>query len=70
MQPTLDVRRHADGTLDFDFYRRRAARRRRLTRRLLFKARLARALRLAAHIQRMLFSHPALPADAAAVATK
>jgi len=24
MQPTLDVRRHSDGSIDFDFYRRSA----------------------------------------------
>ena len=28
MQPSLDVRRHNDGSIDFDFYRRCAARRR------------------------------------------
>jgi hypothetical protein len=33
MQPTLNVHRHADGSIDFDFYRRQAARRRRLSRR-------------------------------------
>jgi hypothetical protein len=38
---TLDVRRHFDGSIDFDFYRRRAARRRRLALRLAFKKRLA-----------------------------
>jgi len=37
MQPTLDVRRHNDGSIDFDFYRRRATRRRQLVRRLVFK---------------------------------
>jgi hypothetical protein len=40
MQPTLDIRRHGDGSIDFDFYRRRAMRRRRLTRRMLVKRRL------------------------------
>jgi hypothetical protein len=35
MQPNLDVRRHLDGSIDFDFYRRRAARRHRLARRLI-----------------------------------
>ena len=35
MQPDLDVRRHADGSIDFDFYRRRAARQRRLSQRVL-----------------------------------
>ena len=35
MQPNLDVRRHADGSIDFDFYRRRASRRRRLSQRVL-----------------------------------
>ncbi len=34
MQPNMDVRRHSDGSIDFDFYRRRAVRQRRLTRRL------------------------------------
>ena len=41
MQPSLDVRRHNDGTIDFDFYRRRAARRRRLVRRLMLRHHLA-----------------------------
>jgi hypothetical protein len=31
---STDVHRHADGSIDFDFYRRRAARQRRLTRRV------------------------------------
>jgi hypothetical protein len=35
MQPNLDVRRHSDGSIDFDFYRRRAARQHRLARRLI-----------------------------------
>jgi hypothetical protein len=35
MQPVLDMRRHADGSIDFDFYRRRAARQRRLSQRVL-----------------------------------
>jgi hypothetical protein len=35
MQPTLDIRRDSDGSIDFDFYRRRAKRRRRLARRML-----------------------------------
>jgi hypothetical protein len=37
MQPNPDVRRHSDGSLDFDFYRRRAARRRHLAQRLVFR---------------------------------
>jgi hypothetical protein len=37
MQPSLDTRRHNDGSIDFDFYRRRAARRRRLAKRLVVK---------------------------------
>ena len=37
MQPNLDVRRHPDGSLDFDFYRGRATRRRRLVRRHAFR---------------------------------
>src|SRR5712691_272988 len=37
MQPNLDVRRHGDGSIDFDFYRRRAARQRQRTRRLVFR---------------------------------
>jgi hypothetical protein len=37
MRPSLDVRRHHDGTIDFDFYRRRAVRRRRLARRLMLR---------------------------------
>jgi hypothetical protein len=47
MQPTLDVRRHADGSIDFDFYRRRAMRRRRLARRTFVKHGLAAARRMA-----------------------
>ena len=31
----LDVRYHSDGSIDFDFYRRRAVRQRRLTQRIL-----------------------------------
>jgi hypothetical protein len=38
---SLDCRRHFDGSIDFDFYRRRAARRRRLVLRLAFKNGLA-----------------------------
>jgi len=34
MQPILAIRRHSDGSIDFDFYRRRAMRRRRLARRV------------------------------------
>jgi hypothetical protein len=37
MQPSLDVRRHPDGSPDFDFYRRRAARSRRLVRQHAFR---------------------------------
>ena len=37
MQPTLDVRRHPDGSIDFDLYRRRAARRRLLAKRIAFR---------------------------------
>ena len=37
MQPSLDVRRHNDGSIDFDFYRRCAARRRRLAKRMVVK---------------------------------
>jgi hypothetical protein len=33
----LDVRYHPDGSIDFDFYRRRAARLRRAARRALFR---------------------------------
>jgi hypothetical protein len=33
----LDIRRHADGAIDFDFYRRQAKRRRRLTRQRVFR---------------------------------
>jgi hypothetical protein len=47
MQPTLDVRRHADGSIDLDFYRRRAMRRRRLARRTFVKHGLAAARRMA-----------------------
>jgi hypothetical protein len=38
MQPTLDIRRHGDGSIDFDFYRRRAVRRRRLARRIMIRS--------------------------------
>ena len=38
MQPTLDIRRHGDGSIDFDFYRRRATRRRRLARRIIIRS--------------------------------
>jgi quercetin dioxygenase-like cupin family protein len=37
MQPSLDIRRHNDNSIDFDFYRRRALRRRRLAKRTIFK---------------------------------
>ncbi len=37
VQPSLDIRRHNDGSIDFDFYRRRAWRRRRLARRIIVK---------------------------------
>lgn len=47
MQPDLDVRRHADGSIDFDFYRRRAMRRWRLARRMFVKHGLAAANRMA-----------------------
>jgi hypothetical protein len=34
MTQPLNIRRHSDGCIDFDFYRRRATRRRRFARRL------------------------------------
>jgi len=37
MMNSLDVRRHPDGSIDFDFYRQRAVRQRRLARRLVFR---------------------------------
>jgi hypothetical protein len=37
VQPQLDVRRHNDGSIDFDFYRRRAVRRRNVARRLIVR---------------------------------
>jgi hypothetical protein len=37
MIQSLHTRRHSDGSIDFDFYRRRATRRRRLVRRLVFR---------------------------------
>jgi hypothetical protein len=43
MQPNLDIHRHSDGSMDFDFYRRRASRLRRLYKRLIFKQWLAQA---------------------------
>ena len=33
----LDIRRHPDGSIDIDFYRRRASRHRQLARRLVFR---------------------------------
>jgi hypothetical protein len=36
----LDIHRHPDGSIDFDFYRRRAGRRRRLALRLVLRHRL------------------------------
>ena len=47
MQPTLDIRRHGDGSIDYDFYRRRAKRRRRVTKRMIVKHCLAAGGRLA-----------------------
>jgi hypothetical protein len=47
MIKSLDVRRHPDGSIDFDFYRRRAIRRRRLALRLVLKNRLAAIGRVA-----------------------
>jgi hypothetical protein len=46
----LDIRRHPDGGIDFDFYRRQARRRRQAARRLTFRRCLVvagRALQLA-----------------------
>jgi len=43
MQPSPNTRRHSDGSIDFDFYRRQAARRRRAARRSVVKACLAMA---------------------------
>jgi hypothetical protein len=40
MQPSLNVRRHNDGSIDFDFYRRSAARRRRRAKRMIIKRNL------------------------------
>jgi hypothetical protein len=48
MQPTLDIRRHGDGSIDFDFYRRRAMRRRRAARGKFVRHCLAAAGRLIA----------------------
>ncbi|HEY6992834.1 MAG TPA: hypothetical protein VH397_03920 [Xanthobacteraceae bacterium] len=47
MQPTLEIRRHGDGSIDYDFYRRRAERRRRIASRMIVKRYLAVAGRLA-----------------------
>lgn len=41
-----DVRRHADGCIDFQFYRRRVNRRHRLVRRLAFRKAVARLHRI------------------------
>jgi hypothetical protein len=42
MSTSWDVRRHADGCIDIEFYRRRANRRQRLVRRLAFRKAVAR----------------------------
>jgi hypothetical protein len=47
MQPTLEIRRHGDGSIDYDFYRRRAERRRRIAGRMIVKHYLAAGGRLA-----------------------
>jgi hypothetical protein len=40
MTRLLEVHRNIDGSIDFDFYRRRAARQRRLLQRIVFRRRL------------------------------
>jgi hypothetical protein len=47
MQPTLEIRRHGDGSIDYDFYRRRAKRRRLVTKRTIVKHCLGAGGRLA-----------------------
>jgi hypothetical protein len=47
VQPNLDVHRHSDGTIDFDFYRRRASRLRRLYKGLIVKQWLAQVTAIA-----------------------
>ena len=44
MQTDLEVRRHPDGSIDFEFYRRRAAKRRQRRRQRLFRSFFARTL--------------------------
>ena len=46
MQPTLDIRRHGDGSIDYDFYRRRAKRQRGIARRMILDRCLAEGGRL------------------------
>jgi quercetin dioxygenase-like cupin family protein len=47
MQPSLDIRRHSDGSIDLDFLRGRALHRRRQVRRLAFKRLTAAIVRAA-----------------------
>ena len=64
MQPTLDIRRHGDGSIDYDFYRRRAKRQRRVTKRMIVKHCLAVGVRLAgagALAIATLMTNPSLP---------
>jgi len=55
----LSIRRHADGAIDFDFYRRRAHRQRLLARRLWLKRNLTALVKMVsstkANVERMAF---------------
>jgi hypothetical protein len=46
MQPSLDIRRHGDGSIDYDFYRRRAERQRGIARRMILERCLVEGGRL------------------------
>jgi hypothetical protein len=50
MDQSADIRRNPDGSIDFDFYRRRAARARRLAQRLWVKRHIAAGVELMASI--------------------
>ena len=47
MQPQQDIRRHPDGSIEFDFYRRAAARRRRRVKRVLARRLMHRTVAIA-----------------------
>jgi hypothetical protein len=57
-----DIRRHLDGSIDFDFYRRRAARLRRTEMQAFFAARMAPLVRPAIAVGILVASLLSLPA--------